>query len=270
MVPVRGRARAERGYDVIDYDSELRAYNERLRAATGIAPGDHVLDIGCGAGQSTRDAARAAAPGRVVGVDVSEPMLERARQVTLAERLDNVTYERGDAQRHPFAAGRYDVAISRFGAMFFSEPVAAFGNIARALHPGGLLVLLVWQDRRRNEWVTAIDAAIGRTARPPVSGPSADAFSLGDRAATTRTLEQAGFDGIDFTDVREPVFYGHDTAAALAFVRGFLDTREALAGLAPTEAERALERLRDTLDDHRTPHDGVAFDSRAWLIAAHC
>jgi ubiquinone/menaquinone biosynthesis C-methylase UbiE len=88
---------------MIEYDFELRAYRERLRAATGVGPGDHVLDIGCGAGQSTRDAARAAAPGHVLGVDVSAPMLERARRLTIAEHLDNVTYEHGDAQVHPFA-----------------------------------------------------------------------------------------------------------------------------------------------------------------------
>src|SRR4051812_16671888 len=77
------------------YDAELRAHHEHLRAAYGIRPGDHVLDIGCGSGLTTREAARAAAPGRVIGVDVSERMLERARQVTAAERIGNVRYELG-------------------------------------------------------------------------------------------------------------------------------------------------------------------------------
>ena len=80
------------------YDTELRAHHEHLRAAYGISPGDQVVDIGCGTGLTTREAARAAAPGNVVGVDVSERMLERARRVTAAERLDNVRYELGDAQ----------------------------------------------------------------------------------------------------------------------------------------------------------------------------
>ena len=83
-----------------------------------------------------REAARAAAPGRVVGVDVSERMLERARQVTAAERLDNVRYEPGDAQVHRFDPSRFDVAISRFGVMFFADPGAAFANVAAALRPG--------------------------------------------------------------------------------------------------------------------------------------
>ena len=251
---------------MIDYDSELRAHNERLRACAGVGPGDHVLDVGCGTGQSTRDAAAAAAPGQVLGVDVSAPMIERARRLAAAERLDNVTFELGDAQVHPFAPDRYDLAVSRFGVMFFSDPVAAFANIARALRVGARLVLLVWQRRERNEWVTAIDAALDVPARPPA--PGVDAFSLGDRASTARVLERAGFSDIDFDDVREPIFYGHDAAAAVEFVRGFTDTREALASLTPAGATRALGRLHDTMEDHRTAQDGVEFESRAWMITA--
>jgi len=252
---------------VIDYDAELRAHNERLRAAADVAPGDHVLDIGCGAGQSTRDAARAATAGQVLGVDVSAAMLEQARRLTIAEQLDNATYEHGDAQVHPFAPGHHDLAISRFGTMFFSDPVAAFSNVARALRVGGRLVLLVWQSRQRNEWATAIDTALSGPARPPAPAKTADPFSLGDRVATARVLERAGFRGIRFSDVREPVFYGHDVAAAMDFVLGF--TSETLASMPAADAARARQRLRDTLHDHRTAHDGVVFDSRAWLITAH-
>jgi len=254
---------------VIDHDSELRAHNERLRAAAGGAPGDHVLDVGCGAGQSTRDAARAAAPGRVLGIDVSAPMLERARRLTGAEQLDNVAYEHGDAQVHPFAPGRYDLAISRFGTMFFSDPVAAFTNVARALRVSARLVLLVWQTRQRNEWATTIDTALSGAARPPAPAKTADPFSLGDRAATERVLERAGFRGIRFEDVREPVFYGRDSDAAVEFVRAFQSTRDTLASLTPADSARALERLRDTLAAHHRGDDGVVFDSRAWIITAH-
>ena len=250
---------------MIDYDAELRAHNERFRAATGVAPGNHVLDIGCGAGQSTRDAARAATAGRVLGVDVSAPMLEQARRLTIAEQLDNATYEHGDAQVHPFAPGDHDLAISRFGTMFFSDPAAAFSNIARALRVGGRLVLLVWQSRERNEWAVAIGTALNGPAQP--IAPAMKAFSLGDRTATASVLESAGFDDVRFSDVREPVFYGPDVASAMDFVLGF--TSETLASMPATDAARARERLRDTLHDHGTAHDGVVFDSRAWLITAH-
>ena len=248
------------------YDAELRAHHEHLRAAYGISAGDKVVDIGCGTGLTTREAARAAAPGRVVGVDVSERMLERARQVTAAERLDNVRYELGDAQVHRFDPAGFDVAISRFGTMFFSDPAAAFANIAAALRPEARLVLLVWQRHEHNEWARAIDAALGDAAQPPQ--PGADPFSLGDAEATAGILEGAGFDGMRFEDVHEPVLYGHDLDAALAFVRGFQDTSAALASLSDGEAARTVERLRETLAAHYSDERGVVLDSRSWLITA--
>jgi SAM-dependent methyltransferase len=248
------------------YDAELRAHHEHLRAAYGISAGDDVVDIGCGTGLTTREAARAAAPGRVLGVDVSERMLERARQLTAAERLDNVSYELGDAQVHRFDAAGFDVAISRFGTMFFADPATAFGNIATALRPGGRLVLLVWQRREDNEWMRAFDAALGDAAPSPQR--DADAFSLGDAEATAGILEGAGFDGIGFKAVREPVLYGHDIDAALAIVRGFQNISDALASLSDGEAARKVERLRETLAAHYSDERGVALDSRSWLITA--
>ena len=248
------------------YDAELRAHHEHLRAAYGISPGDEVLDIGCGTGLTTREAARAAAPGRVVGVDVSEGMLERAREKTAAEQLDNVRYDLGDAQVHRFDPAGFDVAISRFGTMFFSDPAAAFANIAAALRPEARLVLLVWQRHDHNGWARAIDAALGDAAQPPQ--PGADPFSLGDAEATAGILEGAGFDGIRFEDVHEPVLYGHDLDAALAFVRGFQDTSAALASLSDGEAARTVERLREMLAAHYSDERGVALDSRSWLITA--
>jgi SAM-dependent methyltransferase len=248
------------------YDAELRAHHEHLRAAYGISPGDAVLDIGCGAGLTTREAARATPDGSVVGVDVSERMLERARQLTIAERLGNVRYELGDAQVHRFEPARFDVAISRFGTMFFSDPAAAFANVAAALRPEARLVLLVWQRRERNEWARAIDAALGDAVQPPQ--PAADACSLGDPDATGRLLEGAGFDGIHFEDVNESVFYGHDLDAALEFVLGFQDTRAALASVSDDEANRTVERLRGMLAAHHGDERGVVLDGRSWLITA--
>jgi SAM-dependent methyltransferase len=248
------------------YDVELRAHHAHLRAAYGISRGDEVVDVGCGTGLTTREAARAAAPGRVIGVDVSQRMLERARQVTAAERLDNVRYVLADAQVHRFDRARFDVAISRFGTMFFSDPAAAFANIATALRPGGRLVLLVWQRRESNEWAQAIDAALGNAAQPPQ--PSADPFALGNAEATMRILEHAGFDEMRFEDVHEPVLYGRDLDAALAFVRGFQDTSSALASLSGREAARTLERLRVMLAAHYSDERGVVLDSRSWLVTA--
>jgi SAM-dependent methyltransferase len=193
-------------------------------------------------------------------------MLQRARQVTAAERFDNVRYELGDAQVHRFDPAGVDVAISRFGTMFFSDPAAAFANLAAALRPEARLVLLVWQRREHNEWARAIDAALGDAAQPPP--PGSDPFSLGDAEATARVLEGAGFEGMHFEDVHEPVLYGHDLDAALAFVLGFQNTSAALASLSDGEAARTVERLRETLAARRSDERGVVLDSRSWLITA--
>jgi SAM-dependent methyltransferase len=223
-----------------------------------------VLDIGCGTGLTTREAARAAAPGRVVGVDVSERMIERARELTEAEGLDNVSYELGDAQVHGFDPGRFDVAISRFGTMFFSDPLAAFSNIASAIRPQGRLALLVWQPYELNRWALEIDAAVGASAQPPP--PNANPFSLGDTEATAGILERAGFEALRFEDVDEPVLYGRDIGAALGFVSGFQNVSQALASMSEAEAASAVERLRRLLAEHYSDERGIALDSRSWLI----
>ena len=250
---------------MVTFDDELRAHNGRLRSAAAIRSGEDVLDIGCGTAQSTREAALAAAPGRVLGVDVSAPALERARELSAAQGIDNVTYEQGDAEVHPFAPGRFDVALSRFGVMFFADPIAAFANVARALRPHARLVALVWQSREDNEWAVAIDRALGGSVQPD---EGLDAFSLGETRVTERVLDRAGFEEIRFDAVHEPVWYGNDVSTALAWVRGFRDVGEALRRLDAGAREQALGRLRETLVAHWSAGAGVVFDSRAWLVSA--
>jgi ubiquinone/menaquinone biosynthesis C-methylase UbiE len=118
------------------FDRAIHAYQEALLVAADLKPNETVLDIGCGNGESARLAAMAVYPAQVVGVDLSNSMLERARALAEEQGVTNVEFEQGDAQVHPFDEGAYDVAISRFGAMFFGDRVAAFSNIARALKPG--------------------------------------------------------------------------------------------------------------------------------------
>jgi SAM-dependent methyltransferase len=255
--------------DPSGYDAELRRHNEALRGACGIQPRDHILDIGCGSGQTTRQAARTAAAGSALGVDVSAPAIERARELARAEGLRNATFERADAQVHQFPAERFDVAISRFGTMFFADPAAAFANIRRALRPGGRLVMMVWQAANRNEWdVTIRQSLQGPEAPTPVTSGGPDPFSLADPPIVTDLLQAAGFANIAFTDVREPVYYGPDVPAALDWVRGFTSTSEALKRLDPTAAAHALDRLRDALAAHTT-NNGIIFNSRAWIVTAN-
>lgn len=249
------------------YDTELRRHNERLRAATGIGPTDQVLDIGCGAGQTTCDAARTAHSGSALGVDVSDAMLERARHRTSQEGLSNVAYELGDAQVHRFPPAHFDVVISRFGTMFFSDPVAAFTNIARASRPGARLVMMVWQSADRNEWATAIHRSVAGGTAPAHSPDQPGAFSLGDPSRVSSILGAAGFTGIGFAEIQEPVHYGPDIASAYELVCDFKTVKDQLAKQEPAAAERALASLREMLAAHLTS-DGVLFDSRAWIVSA--
>jgi ubiquinone/menaquinone biosynthesis C-methylase UbiE len=172
------------------YDAELRRHNVHFRAAADVGPGDHVLDIGCGAGQSTREAARAAVQGSALGVDLSAPLLDRARRLADAEGLHNVSFQHGDAEADPFPPARFDLCISRFGTMFFSDPVAAFTNIGRAMRPGARLVLLAWQDSDRNEWFTAVRQALAGSS-PPTPTASAAGCACARRASGAETGDRS-------------------------------------------------------------------------------
>lgn len=251
--------------DLFDYDAELRLHNDLFRTAARVGSRDRVLDIGCGTGQSTREAARAAADGSAVGLDLSEPMLERARRLSDDQGLTNITFQQADAQVHAFPPERFDLCISRFGTMFFADPVAAFTNVGRALRPAGRLVMLVWQERDRNEWATAIRRTLTAASAAP-HGP--DAFSLADPVVTEGVLTAAGFADVTFTDVHEPVYYGPDSATAFDAVLRLWEVRELLATLDTAAAEQVRARLRTTLDAHTTD-GGVYFDSRAWIVTAH-
>jgi len=250
------------------YDAELQRHNEVLRRACRVGARDHVLDIGCGTGQTTLQAAHAAVAGRALGIDISASAIKRARELAQAQELRNVVFECADAQVYRFAPERFDLAMSRFGTMFFNDAGAAFANIWRALRPGGWLVMMVWQADERNEWSTTIrrslDASDGSmTLRS--KGP--DPFSLADPPTVTDTLQEARFADVAFTDVREPVYYGPDVAAALDWVRGFACTSELLSRLEPEAAVRAVGRLREALAGH-AGENGVWLDSRAWIVTA--
>jgi SAM-dependent methyltransferase len=251
---------------LMDYDAELRLLNEVLRRAYGVERHDHVLDIGCGAGQTTREAARLAAEGGALGVDVSEDAITRARDLARAEGIRNVTFEHADAQVHPFPSSRFDLAISRFGTMFFLDSVAAFANIGRALQPAGRLVMMVWQGHELNEWSLAIEESLGGSSHAPAS-EAPDPFSLADPARVEGVLDTAGFTDVTFADVDQPIYFGRDVAAGLEWIRGFTCTKEVLARLGSASAERALGRLQETLAAHAST-DGVWFDSRAWIVKA--
>jgi SAM-dependent methyltransferase len=250
------------------YDASVRAHGRLLADAAAVAVDEHVLDLGCGCGASTRDAARAATAGAAVGVDLSTAMLEEARRRAAEEGLDNVTFVHADAQVHPFPPAAFDVVISRFGAMFFTDPVAAFTNVAGATRPGGRVALMTWQSMAGNEWITALRGALAQGRQLPVPPPNAPGpFGFADPDHVRGVLEAAGFDAVELAAMEAPFWVGADADDAFAFVRTIGVVQGLVRDLAPDQQRAALDDVRQALDDHAGP-DGVVFDSRIWLVRA--
>jgi SAM-dependent methyltransferase len=248
------------------FDRGVATYHDRFLAAAAIRPTDAVLDVGCGTGQTSRDAARRASEGHVLGIDLSARMLDVARAAAAAEGLTNVAFEQADAQVHPFGDAVYDVVISRTGTMFFGDPLAAFANIARALRPGGHLVMLVWQAPQHNEWISSIVAATaaGRDLpAPPRDAPGP--FSLADPDRVRALLGAAGLTDVTLTGLTGAMHFGATADEAFAFVAGL--TAWMLEGLDGVGRARALADLHAVMARHETP-DGVRMGSATWLVTA--
>lgn len=248
------------------FEHSLQQYDDWLLRAAGIRDGDHVLDVGCGTGSTTRAAAWLAGSGTALGVDLSSPMLTVAARRARDTGVGNATYLQADAQVHAFEPTAYDVLLSRTGCMFFADPVAAFTNLAQAMRPGGQVALLVWQAPSQNPWFTELTTALaaGRVApTPPPDVPSPFAFADPTRVADILTT--AGFAGPECEPVKEPMYWGPDVRTAEAFVLGILGWL--LSDADADTRTRAITNLRRTLVKHFTP-GGVTFPSAAWLVTS--
>lgn len=245
------------------FDAGVAEHHAAFLDAAEIAPAEAVLDVGCGAGRTSLDAARAAVNGPVTGVDIAAGLLAVARGRAAASGVRNVEFREADAQIHPFPPGELDAVVSRHGSMFFADPVAAFTNLATALRRGGRVVLLTWRGIEHQEWMRAFLAAAGVRNSPPTDAPSP--LSLSDPARIHRILGAAGLADVTVTAHRAPMYYGADVDDALAFVT---DLQSGLIGdLRPEARERILAALRDDLAAHEGP-GGVTYDSATWIVRA--
>jgi len=171
-----------------------------LQQAAAPQPGERVLDIGCGTGATAIPFAAAVAPGgHVTGVDISEPMLTQARQNIEAAGAANVTLVQADAQVHRFPPDSFDLLISRFGVMFFADPVAAFTNLYAGLRNGGRLCMAVWASMADNvHWRIPFEIAVKHVGAPaPVDPREPGPMAFRDPTYLRAILEQAGFADID-------------------------------------------------------------------------
>jgi SAM-dependent methyltransferase len=264
----RTRAEAWNGYEGAHwaahadrYDAVNSGFNEPLLAAVEIGEHERVLDVGCGNGQLTRLAGTRARFGRVLGVDLSAPMLGVAR--TRASAQDHVAFEQGDAQVHPFPAGGFDVALSRFGVMFFADPVAAFTNIHRALRPGGRLAFVCLGE----PCGTDLGALLGALGPSPSLRAGNGPASFSDPARVTTVLGDAGFHSITCTHVEAEQLWGRDVPDAADFLFGWGPVRHWLQAGGPQAAARNRDSMVTALSAFAHP-DGVRLRGTAWLVRA--
>lgn len=255
----------------------LQALLDRQIAPLGLAAMDrlgakaaeHILDIGCGCGQTSLELARRVGPeGRVLGVDISTPMLEIARQRAAAENAGaHLAFLEADAQTHDFGAGSFDAAFSRFGVMFFEDPAAAFANIVRALKPGGRLAFVCWRPIDLNGWMTIPMTAAKDmipAPQPPVPGAPGP-FAFADPERVRAILAGAGLEAIGF-EARDTLIGGNSLEDTLR-----LSLRVGPLAAVLREDPSLVPRVTDAVLEAIRPYDtpkGVFMPGSVWIVEA--
>lgn len=251
------------------YDEMLEPFGAAVLDTAAVTQTERVLDVGCGNGATTRRAARTAPEGGALGIDLSEGMVERARELAKSEGLANVEFEQDDAQTRAFQP-EFDCAISRFGVMFFDDPVAAFANIRSSLRDGGRVVFGVWQDLLANEWL-AIPAGglLEHIAMPDLGQPGPGPFSLSDADHVRHVLDAAGYSDIALDGLQTQMLVGGRGTLdeAVDFLRNTGIARALLDEAPPDVEQRAMATVRELLEPRMTP-EGLRLRGSAWLVTA--
>jgi SAM-dependent methyltransferase len=251
-------------------DQVLGPVSDRLIAVAAPKAGDLVIDVGCGCGATTIDfAARVSPGGEVLGLDISEPMLARARE--RAPQNLPIRFERADATVYDFEPNGADLVASRFGVMFFADPARSFANLRKGLKPGGRLVFACWREARQNPFFVLPLREAGKHAPPlPETNPEDPGpFGFANEARVRKILSEAGFADI----VLEP----HDLELDIAVGGGLETAVRAAMTIGPTsrmldgqsEAVRAAATadIRKALAAHARG-DAVPLGAAIWIVRA--
>jgi SAM-dependent methyltransferase len=253
-------------------DRMIVPFGERAMAALAPQPGERMIDVGCGCGDTSLELGRrVTASGSVEGVDVSALMLDRARERAAAAGGGNVRFVLADAQTHRFAPGAADAVFSRFGVMFFADPTAAFANLRAALEPGGRLGFVCWQSIAGNPWMRVpLMAVAGILPLPPPPAPDAPGpFAFGDRDRVVRILDGAGFHDVvvEAFETDLVIGGGGDLDETVQFALELGPTGAALRTADPAVLPRAVHAVRDALAPFATSR-GFVMPSAAWIVSA--
>jgi SAM-dependent methyltransferase len=251
----------------------LGAHGETALAAHPPDPGDRVLDLGCGFGDTTRRLAELVGDGDVVGIDVSEPFVDLAREEAAAAGVANVAYRLGDVQIADLG-GPYDYVFSRMGVMFFANPVQALRNIRESMRPGGRACFCVWRRKLDNSWVWEAEQVVEKYLEhpeetdEPTCGPGP--FSMANADTVTEQLRIAGFEAIELLRSDLPMMMGPSLDEAVALTMAIGPAGEVLRLWGDRAEEirpRIASEIRAALEQFETA-DGVVAPASVWIISA--
>ena len=256
-------------------EAMLQPLGESVMDTLAPQPGEHVLDIGCGCGHTSLSLAdRVGAEGSVTGIDISAPMLAVASQLAAERNAEHTSIQflEADAQTHTFEPERYDVVFSRFGVMFFEDPIAAFANIRSVLRASGRLAFCCWQPRAVNPFMTVpAMAALELLPAPPEMPPRTPGpFAFEEAEYVMEVLTSAGFESVVVTPVKQPLTFGRGLSLT--------DIVERLVQIGPIaqmvrEASKDLqqpvrEKVIDAVAPFYTQDAGMTLDGQFWQVTA--
>jgi SAM-dependent methyltransferase len=245
-------------------DRILQPVADVLLTAAGLQAGEDVLDIGCGCGVTTLAAIDQVAPGTVTGADLSSVMLAVARE--RAAGRPGVTFLEADLQTDPFEP-RFDVLLSRFGTMFFDDPIAAFTNLHRAARPGGRLCIATWQPLTANDWLMIPGTVLlERGSLPALVDPGPGMFAQSDPDEVRSVLAAGGWQDIVVDPVHVELVLGADAEGAAAYLGETGIARRVLETIPPEEQAAAMAAVTEVLARH--DHDGVRLGAGIHVVTA--
>ncbi len=246
-------------------DALLQPLSDELLRRAAAQAGERALDVGCGCGATSL--ALHAAGAAVWGVDVSAPMLVRARE--RAQGLSDIAFSQTDAATQAYTAD-HQLVISRFGVMFFDDPVAAFKQLRTALSDDGRLVFLCWQAPRENPWI----AIAGRAVQPfqpepetPIDPRAPGPFAFADREYLQDILQQAGYANISIESYTTNLLLARNLDEAMDFQSRIGPLARGLAEMDEATREQALHAARTALAEHLTD-EGLRLGAATWLVTA--